>query len=93
MLNLHFNDGASGQMGRRCPASGVTWKKDAALQLAPDGPHPILQLVLGPDDGGRGDSDGYGGCVVPFDRLNVGGGGGEGGGERTPLSLCLEASH
>ncbi len=91
--DLHLNDGTSGWMGRRCPASGMMWKKNAAWKLAPEGPHRIRQLVLGPDNGGRGNSDRYGGCVVPFDWLTIGGGGGKGSKERTPLSLCLKASH
>jgi hypothetical protein len=28
--------------------------------------------MSGPDDGGHGDANGYGGCVVPFGGLAVG---------------------
>ena len=90
--DLHLNGGRAAALGRRCPASGVTWNEDAAWKLALEGPHRVRQLLLGPDDGGRngGNDDERGwGCVVPFDRVAV-----DGGGRRTTtLSLCLEASH
>jgi hypothetical protein len=47
--NLHLNNGASSQMGRRCTASGVTWNKDAAWKLVLKGPRCFQQLLLGPD--------------------------------------------
>jgi hypothetical protein len=56
--DLHLNDGASGRMGRRCPTSGMMWKKDVAWKLALEGPRRIQQLLLGPDYGGHSDADG-----------------------------------
>jgi hypothetical protein len=71
----------------------MTWNEEAAWKLALEGHRRVRQLFLRPDDGRHGDTNVKRGCVVPFDRLAVGMGDSKGGGERTALSLCLEASH
>jgi len=74
-------------LGRTCPVSGVTWNEDAAWKLACEGPGRVRELLLGSRDDGRGEAHG---CVVPFDRTALSGGGDSAG---DVLSLCLEASH